>query len=131
MPWAKFSPAISSCPISGVEADPVGFLELVDEGQRVADRGQQDVTARLVGLGLQCEPDVVALLADVAAEEVEALLVPVERGGDVLAATGLGTLATAPQHVGGGPELGGQVDVAQHLRDRVAADGAVVGGEAA
>ena len=118
-------------PDLGVEADAVGLLQLVDEGERVADGRQQDVAARLVRLGLQGEADVVALLADVAAEDVQALLVPVERGGDVLAAAGLRTLAAAPQHVGLRAQLGGQVDVAQHLGDRVPADGAVVGRQAA
>ena len=50
-------------PDLGVEADHLGVLELADQGQRVADRGQQDVAARLVGLRLEGEPQVVALLA--------------------------------------------------------------------
>ena len=118
-------------PDLGVEADAVGLVELVDERERVADGGQQDVAARLVRLGLEGEPDVVALVAHVGAEQVQALLVAVERGGDVLAAAGLRALAAAPQHVGLGAQLGGEVDVAQHLGDGVPADGAVVGGQAA
>ena len=72
-------PAISSCPISGFTPDRLGPLEGLDERQRVADRRQQDVAARLVGLGLDREPQVVALVGDVLAEEVEGLLVAVER----------------------------------------------------
>ena len=35
----------------GVHADEFGCVEALDEGQRVTDRRQQDVAARLVGLG--------------------------------------------------------------------------------
>ena len=59
------------------------------------------------------------------------LPVPVQRGPHVLAGTGLGALAAAPQHVGRRAELGGQVDVAQHLGQREPAHVAVVGGERA
>ena len=45
-----------------VQPDDVAVLELGDEGQRVPDRRQQDVAARLVRLGLDGEPDVVALV---------------------------------------------------------------------
>ena len=44
----------------GVEADHLGVLQLADEGQGVADGGQQDVAAGLVGLGLEGEAQVVA-----------------------------------------------------------------------
>src|SRR5690606_27892889 len=54
----------------GVEAHELGVLELVDEGERVADRRQQDVAAGLVGLGLDREADVVALVERVLAEQV-------------------------------------------------------------
>ena len=46
---------------------------------------------------------------------------------DVLAGAVLGALAAAPQHEGLRAQLGGQVDVAQHLGQRVAAHLAVVG----
>ena len=71
-------------PDLGVDADQLGPVEGLDERQRVADGRQQDVAARLVGLGLDREPQVVALVDDVLAEEVERLLVAVERGRDVL-----------------------------------------------
>ena len=118
-------------PDLGIEADPVGLLQVVDERDRMTDGGQQDVAPRLVRLGLQREPDVVALVADVAAEEVHRLLVAVQRGVHVLGATGLRALPAAPQDVRLRAELGGEVEVAQHLGQRVAADVAVVGGQPA
>ena len=47
----------------GVEADHVRMIERVDERQHVADRRQEDVAARLVGLGLERELEVVVLRA--------------------------------------------------------------------
>ena len=47
-------------PDLGVHADHVGVLEGRDEGQRVPDRRQQDVAARLVRLGLEREAQAVA-----------------------------------------------------------------------
>jgi hypothetical protein len=46
-----------------VDADHLGPLERRDEVQGVADRRQEDVPARLVGLGLHGEAQVVALSA--------------------------------------------------------------------
>ncbi len=118
-------------PDLGVEADEFGVLELVDEGESVADGGEQDVAARLVRLGLEGEPEVVALLEDVVAEDVEGLLVAVEGGPDVLGRTGLGTLAAAPGDERRGAELDGEVDVVGDLADGEPAYVAVVVGEAA
>jgi hypothetical protein len=66
-------------PDLGVDADKLGVLQLADERQRVPGGGQQDVAARLVRLGLDREPQGVAVVEDVAAEDVERLLVPVQR----------------------------------------------------
>ena len=68
----------------GVEPDDVAVVELGDQGQRVADRGEEDVASRLVGLGFQRDPQVVALALDVAGDRVEALLVALEGGVQVL-----------------------------------------------
>jgi hypothetical protein len=97
----------------------------------VADRGQQDVAAGLVGLGLQREADAVALVLGVLRDRVDGLAVAVEGRADVLRRVGLGALAAAPHDERLRAELGGQVDVAQHLAQRVPADAAVVAGEAA
>ncbi len=118
-------------PDLGVDADQLGPVQGLDERERVADGGQQDVAARLVGLRLDREPQVVAAVDDVLAEQVERLLVAVQRGGDVLGRAVLRALAAAPGDVDLGAELGGQVDVAHHLADREPAYVAVVVGEAA
>ncbi len=114
-----------------VEADPVGPVQLVDERQGVADGGQQDVAARLVGLGFDREAQVVALVLDVLAQQVEGFLQPVEGGTHVLGRAGLRALAAAPGDVDRGAELDGQVDVADRLAQRVPAHVPVVGGEGA
>ena len=44
----------------GVDAHHLRVVERLDEVQRVADGRQEDVAARLVGLGLQREAQVVA-----------------------------------------------------------------------
>ena len=114
----------------GVEADDVAVVELGDEGQGVADGGQEDVAAGLVGLGLEADPEVVALVLDVLGDGVQALLVTVHGRVEVLGGVVLGALAPAPHDEGGGAQLGGQVHVAQDLAQAEAADGAVVVGQA-
>ena len=54
-----------------------GWSSECDERQRVPDGRQQDVAARLVRLRLDREPDVVALVGDVAGEQVHRLAVAV------------------------------------------------------
>ena len=115
----------------GVEADDVAVVQLGDEGQRMADGGQEDVATGLVGLGLQTDLEVVALGLDVAGDRVQALLVAVEGGVQVLGGVVLGALAPAPHDECGGAELGGQVHVAQDFAQAEAADGAVVVGQPA
>ena len=68
---------------------------------------------------------------DVAGDGVEALLVAVERGVQVLRPVVLAALAAAPHDEGLGAHLGGEVDGAQHLAQAEPAHAAVVGGEAA
>ena len=118
-------------PDLGVEPDHLGVLELVDEGERVADGRQEDVAARLVRLRLEREPDVVALRPHVLAEDVEALLVAVESDADVLGAVGVGAFPSTPAHVGRCTQFGGDVDVVHHLADRVAPHLTVVRRESA
>ncbi len=104
-------------------------LEARDEGEGVADGRQEDVAPRLVGLRLQGEADPVAAVLDVLGEGVDRLSVTVERGAQVLGHVHLGTLPAPPEDVGGGAELGGQVEVAHHLPEGEAADLPVVGRE--
>ena len=67
-----------------VDADQLGAGEHGDEVQRVPDRGQEDVAARLVGLRLEREAQVVALGDDVVHEHVDRLAVALERVARVL-----------------------------------------------
>ena len=115
----------------GVHADHLGVLEALDEREHVADRRQEDVAARLVGLRLEREAHVVAAVAHVAAEEVDRLAVALERVAGRLGGVGLHALAPAPEHVDRRAQLGAEVDRAHHLLQRVAAHLAVVGGERA
>ena len=93
----------------GVESHHVGPLELADEGQGVADRGQEDVAAGFVRLGLEGDAQAEVPAADVLAAEVDGFLVAVERGPDVLGRVGLDALAAAPHDVNLGAELGPEV----------------------
>ena len=110
----------------GVEADHVGPLELADERQRVADGREEEVTARLVRLGLERDAQVVAALADVLAAQVDGFLVPVERGAHVLGRVGLHPLATAPHHVDVRAQLGAEIDGVERLAHREPTDVAIV-----
>ncbi len=118
-------------PDLGVEADELGVLQLVDERERVTDGREQDVAARLVRLRLDREADAVALVEHVLAEQVDGLLVAGERGAHVLRGVVLRAFAATPHHERLGAEFGGEVDLPDHLAERVAAHGAVVGGEPA
>ena len=111
----------------GVEADELGALERVDERDRVAERRQQDVAARLVRLGLDREADVVALVGDVVAEQVDGLAVALERLADVFRGVVLGAFAAAPHDERLGAELGTEVELAEHLAQREPPHVAVVG----
>ena len=115
----------------GVEADEVGAVERGDEVQRVPDGGQEDVAARLVGLGLEREAEAVALALGVVHEHVHGLAVALERVARVLGHADLGALAPAPEDVDLAAQLGAEVDRAHRLADRRAPDPAVVGRERA
>ena len=62
-----------------VQADDVTVLELGDEGQAMAHRGQEDIAAGFVGLRLKGDPHAVALVLDVARGGIHALLHAVQR----------------------------------------------------
>ena len=115
----------------GVHADPLRAVERADEVQRVPDRGQEDVAARLVRLGLERERQVVALLDDVVREHVDRLAVALERVPRILRHPRLGALAAAPEDEHLGVQLGPEVDRQHRLADRGAAHAAVVGRERA
>ena len=115
----------------GVDAEQLGAVERLDERDRVTDGGQQDVAARLVRLGLDREPDVVALVGHVLAEHVDGLAVALERTADVLRRVVLGALAAAPHDEGLGAELDAELELAHRLAHREATHVAVVRREAA
>ena len=81
------------------------------------------------GLGSIANRSWVSVVDDVLAQHVERFLVPGECSSHVLACARLRAFPPAPAHVDAGPQLGRQVDVAHHLRQREPADVAVVGGE--
>ena len=113
----------------GVEAHHLGVVEGLDEGKRMADGRQEGVAARLVGLGLDREADVVALVLDVAGEEVQGLAVALEGILRLLGGGSLHALTATPEDVRRRAELGGHVEIAHRLSERVAAYIAIVGGE--
>ncbi len=92
----------------------------------MTDGGQQDVAARLVGLGLDREADLVALVDDVLAEQVDGLAVALERRPHVLGRVVLGAFATAPHHEGLRAQLGTELELTQRLAQREPPHGAVV-----
>src|ERR1035441_2793658 len=106
------------------------MLELIDESQRVPDGGEEDVSARLVGLRLDGESELVAVVDDIPGEEVERLIVAIEGGADILCGAGLGALAPSPEDHDLRTELSGEIEVVQHLAERKAAHLAVIGCEA-
>src|SRR5205085_251587 len=62
----------------GIDPDVLGMVERLDESQGMASRREVDVAARLVGLRLQRQPEVVALIVLIGVEEVEGLAEPLE-----------------------------------------------------
>ena len=51
--WEKERPLIGLVGELGVQPDHLGMLQRADEGEGVADGGEEDVAPRLVGLGLE------------------------------------------------------------------------------
>ena len=118
-------------PDLGIDPDQLGMLQGFDEGERMAECGQQDVAPRLVRLRFDGEADSVSLVDHIVAEQVDGFAVAFERTADVLGHVVLRTLPPTPHHEGFRAQFGGKVEVAEHLADREAAHGPVVAGEAA
>ncbi len=114
-----------------VEADHLGSFEHADEGQRMADRGQQDVATRLVGLGFQRDAQPEPSGLDVLADEVDALLVPIEGQPDIFGCVGLHPLAPTPHDEDLRVELGAQLGGLAGLADGQTTNLWVVGGQRA
>ena len=114
-----------------VYAAHFGMVERFDESQHRAGGRQEQVAARLVGFGLQREAQVVALVADVAEQEVQRVAEQLVAAGQVFSGVNFGALAAAPEHVRLGPELNPQVDGAHGLLDGELTHLGIVGGERA
>ena len=115
----------------GVHSEQFGALEGFDERDGVTDGGQQDVAAGLVGLGLNRETDVVALVCDVVTKQVESFAVALEGGANVFRGVVFCTFATAPHDEGLGAEFDAEFELAHCFAHGEATNPAVVGGEAA
>ncbi|MBG9885071.1 hypothetical protein ABE10_00415 [Bacillus toyonensis] len=92
----------------------------------MSQSGQEDVAARLVRLRLDRETDVVPAVGDVGGEQVHRLAVALQGEAHVLRRVILRPLAPAPHDERPGPELGGEVEVAQRLSQCEPSDRAVV-----
>ncbi len=115
----------------GVESDHLRILELIDEGERMADGRQKEVTPWLVWLGLECEAQVVSAVANVDAEDIDRLRIAVKGRTYVLGGIALDAFASTPHHVDAGAQLNTKVDGVKGLGYGVAANGGIVGGEGA
>jgi hypothetical protein len=95
----------------GIDADDlaVGGREGLDEGQRVADGGQVDVAARLVGLGFERVGHGWCDRPAIVTGEVDRVAHPLERGCGVLGEIDLGAFAASPEDEVLRFELGGGV----------------------
>ena len=113
----------------GVQADQFRVLKRCDERHGVADGRKKNVAARLIGLGLDGESNVVALVQDILPHEVDAFTVALEGPGDVFGHVVLSALAAAPHHERFCAHLDGQVEVTQGLAQGEASNTAVVTGE--
>jgi hypothetical protein len=115
----------------GIDAHHLVVFELGDERQRMTDCGQQDVPAGLVRLGLDREPQAVALIDGVLGEEIDPFPVPVKGSPDVLGEVDLGAFTAAPELVDLSTQLGSQIHIVHDLAQRIPAHATVVAGETA
>ena len=115
----------------GVDADHLGVFERLDEGKHRAGGGEEDVAARLVGLGLERELDLVPLVLHVAAQEIHRLAHPFQCVERVLPRVRFRSLPTAPENVDAGSQRDAQVDRVHRFLKRIGADFRIVARERA
>ena len=113
----------------GVQAHHVGVFERSDEGQCVADGREEDVPAGLVRLGFEGDAQAEITGADVLTDEVDGLLVAIERKADILCRLGLDAFASTPHDEDVGAQFRTQFRRLAGLLDCEPADTRVVGGE--
>jgi len=112
-----------------IHAHHLRVIQRRNEAQHVACGGQVDVSPRFVGLGLQRELQIIALVDRILTHEIQRLaeaLACVERA---LARIALDPFAAAPKYVDPRAELHAQVDRSQRLVQRIGAHLGVVGRE--
>src|ERR1043166_3514827 len=107
------------------------MVERIDECEHMANRRQKDVTARVGGLGLEREREIVASRANVLAEKIDRIAEPLDRLLRIFRGVGLHSFSTAPEHVRLSAELRAEVDRVHGLLQRVVADPGVVARESA
>ena len=130
-PCTMFRLDICSCPTSGLTPTSSGCSSRSMNASACPTVGSRMSPRGSFGLGSMREAEVVAAVGHERAQQVHRLPVAVQRGPDVLGRVVLAALAPAPEHERARPELGGQLDVPQHLPQREPAHGPVVAGEPA
>ncbi len=93
-----------------VHADHVRVVQRGDEVKHVPCGGEIDVSARLVGFGLQGELHVVPLISHIFAEEVDRIPHAADGVAGIAAGVGFRPLPSSPEHVDLGSKLGSEVD---------------------
>ncbi len=112
-----------------IETHHIRVCQRIDERQHVADRREEDVAARLVGLGLEREAQRVFLRPHVLAQIVDRVAEPLHGFLRILRRVRLDAFAPAPEDVRLGAELHAEVDGAHGFLQRVVAHAGVVARE--
>src|SRR5215472_460001 len=115
----------------GVDADHLGMIERGDEAEVMAGGGHVNVTARLVGFGLQGEAITVAAVEIVFAQIIYCFAEPFD--GFVRPAAGIGfdAFASTPEDKNLRAQFRAEIHGAQSFLQRVSADFRIVCGEGA
>ena len=116
---------------SGLTPNFSGLSRVAIKPSALPTVGQIDVAARLVGLGLERELEIVALRDIVPGQEVQALAEPLHAVAGILAGVGLRAFAPAPEHVDSRAQLRAEVHGAHGLLQGVRAHFGIVGRERA
>ena len=113
----------------GVNSHHFGAVKGGDESQHRTHGWQKQVSARLVGLGLERKAHAVALVDAVIAEEIERLAKPRVASGQVLGGVDFGALAATPENIGFSAQLSTQIDRPHRFLEGEAAHLRIVGGK--
>ena len=102
-----------------IHAHHVGILQRRNEPEIVAGRGHVDVAARLVGLGLEREPEAVLPIDGILAQIVHRVAQALDRLVCPARGVGFGAFAAAPQDENLRAELRAEIHRAQRFLHRV------------